>query len=119
MADLGTVAAPGRNDTCELVIRARLPGVDPEDVGITVSGDTLTIKAEQKVEHEEKGDNGGYSDRHSYSRSVRLPFEVNDEKISATLDEGVLTVRIQKLPQVPKTGRPIEVKRMRKDRAQG
>jgi HSP20 family protein len=120
MTDLGRLASAGRDDTCELVITAKLPGVDPEDVGVTVSGDTLTIKAEQKVEHEEKGDNGRYSDRQvgSFSRSVRLPFEVKDEEISATLDEAVLTVRVQKLPKVPTTGRPVEVKRTQKDRTQ-
>jgi HSP20 family protein len=121
MTDLGRLAAAGRDDTCELVITAKLPGVDPEDVDVTVSGDTLTIKAEQKVEHEENGDKGRYKDRQvgSFSRSVRLPFEVDGEEISATLEEGVLTVRVQKLPQVRKAEHPIEIKKMQKDRTQG
>jgi HSP20 family protein len=120
MTDLARLASAGRNDSCELVITAKLPGVDENDVDISVSGDTLTIKAEQKIEHEDKDDKGGYAKEEvaSFSRSVRLPFEVDDEEISATLDDGVLTVRVQKVPQVRTTQRRLEVKRLRRDRAQ-
>jgi HSP20 family protein len=121
MTDLGRLAAAGRNDSCELVITAKLPGVDENDVDISVSGDTLTIKGEQKIEHEDNDDKGRYADKEvaSFSRSVRLPFEVDDEEISATFDDGVLTIRVQKVPQVRTTERRLEVKRTRKDRAQG
>jgi hypothetical protein len=40
-------------------------------------------------------------DTRQLSRSIRLPFEVKEEKIDATLDDGVLTIRVQKLPVAP------------------
>jgi HSP20 family protein len=115
MVDLGTLT-PGRGDVFELLIKAELPGVDENDVDVTVSGDTLTIKAEKKVEHEEKGDDGRYVERRSglFSRSIKLPFEVQDEEMDATFDEGVLTIRVQKVSKAQRTVRRIEVKRVRK-----
>jgi HSP20 family protein len=116
MVDLGTLA-PGRDDYFELLITAQLPPVEEEDVDVTVSGDTLTIEAEKKVEHEGKGDDGRYVERRSalFSRSIRLPFEVKDEEMDATLDEGVLTIRILKVSEAQKTVRRVEVRRIRKD----
>jgi HSP20 family protein len=119
MADLRNPASARRDDTCELVITAKLPGVDEKDVDVAVSGDTLTIKAERKVEHQGKGGDERHPDRRAepFARSVRLPFEVSDEEINATFDEGVLTVRVQKLTEAPNT--PIEVKRIHKGLNQG
>jgi hypothetical protein len=89
MVDLGTLT-PGRDDVFELLITAQLPGVNEKDLDVTVSGDTLTIKAEKKVEREGKGDDGRYVESRSglFSRSIRLPFEVKDEEMDATFDEA-------------------------------
>jgi HSP20 family protein len=96
----------------ELVFTAEVPGVSEKDVEVTLSGDLLTIKGEKKAEHEEK--NGGYSymERRfgSFSRSVRLPFKVEDEKIDAQYDKGVLTIHIPKPADMQKSVRRIEVK---------
>jgi HSP20 family protein len=121
MVDLGTLAPARGDDVLELVIAAALPGVDEKDVEVTVSGDTLTIKCEKQVVHEETGDEGRYTERRtgSFSRSVRLPFEVRDEDVDANFDDGVLTIRLHKLPETKKTVRRIEVKRTHKDRHQG
>ena len=115
MVDLATLAPGHRDDVLELVITADLPGVDEKDVEVTLSGDTLTIKGEKKIEHEEKGDDGRYTERRvgSFSRSIRLPLEVQEEEIDANFDDGVLTTRVHKQPQAQKTVRRIEVKRTR------
>jgi HSP20 family molecular chaperone IbpA len=115
MVDLATLAPGHRDDVLELVITADLPGVDEKDVEVTLSGDTLTIKGEKKIEHEEKGDDGRYTERRvgSFSRSIRLPLEVEEEEIDANFDDGVLTIRVHKSPQAQKTVRRIEVKRTR------
>jgi HSP20 family protein len=119
--DLGKLAPDRPDDFFELLITAELPGVDEKDVDVTVSGDVLTIRAEKKVEHEEKGDEGRYVEHRSgvVSRSIRLPFEVKDEEMDATFDGGVLTVRVHKLPLAQKILRRIEVKRTRKERSEG
>ena len=80
-------------------VKADLPGLDRKDIDITLDRDTLTIKGEKKHEEETK-------ERHYYRverrtgtfyRTIRLPAEVNPEKIDATFKDGVLTVTLPKL----------------------
>ena len=96
----------------EIVVTAELPGLDEKDFEVTVAGDVLTIKGEKKAEHEEKNGDAYYMERRfgSFSRSVRLPFEVKDEQVDATYDKGVLTIRLPKPEEVQKAARRIEVK---------
>jgi HSP20 family protein len=96
----------------ELVVRAELPGLDQKDFEVTLAGDVLTIKGEKKAEHEQKDGDGYYTERRfgSFSRSVRLPFEVKDEKLDAKYDKGVLTIRVPKPAGAQKNVRRIEVK---------
>ena len=119
MVDMGTLAPNRHDDFFDLLITAELPGVDGKDVEVTVSGDTLTIWAEKKVEREETGDDGCYLERRSalISRSLRLPFEMKDEEMHGTFDKGVLTIRVRKVPEEQKTLRRIDVKRTRSGRA--
>jgi HSP20 family protein len=96
------------DDQLELLITAELPAVDEKEVEVRVSGgNTLTIKGQKKVESEGDGDDSF----RSFCRSIRLPFEVKEEKVDATLDDGVLTIRVQKLPEARKVERSIKVKR--------
>jgi HSP20 family protein len=89
-----------------------LPGVDEKDVSVTLANGLLTIKGEKKSEHEEKNSDATYVERRygSFSRTVRLPFEVGNEKVDAKYDKGVLTVRVPKPAEVQKAVRRIEVK---------
>lgn len=75
------------------VIRAELPGIDPEkDVDITVSNGQLTIKAERTETTATKGRSEfSYG---SFVRSVALPPGADDEDITATYDKGILTVSV-------------------------
>jgi HSP20 family protein len=79
---------------------------------MTLAGDLLTIKGEKKSEHEEKNGDATYIERRygSFRRSVRLPFEAGNEKVDATYDKGVLTIRVPKPAEVQKALRRIEVK---------
>jgi HSP20 family protein len=75
----------------EYVVRAELPGIDPEkDVDITVDDGVLTIRAERREEKEE----GGRSEFRygSFTRSVSLPAGADQEDISATYRDGILEV---------------------------
>ncbi len=80
-----------------LVIRADLPGIDPDkDVELTVSGGILHIEAERREEekHEEKGYVRQELRYGSLSRSLPLPEGVTEADITATYKAGVLEIRI-------------------------
>ncbi len=88
----------------EYVIEAPLPGVKPEDVKITAVRDMLTIRAALKpsIKPEEKPEKAGfYVRRERYegemSRTIALPTEIDPDKVVATYDQGVLTLRVPKV----------------------
>jgi HSP20 family protein len=80
----------------DLVVRAELPGVRPEDVDITVQDRVLTISGQRREEQEEQ--RGGYYVRErrsgSFSRSMSLPEGVDEDSIRARYENGVLEVTI-------------------------
>jgi HSP20 family protein len=89
-----------------VVARATLPGVKPEDLEITVSGDTLTIRGERQ--HEEKEKKQNYYRQESwhgtFARSVALPTQVNADRAEAVFENGVLKLTIPKAESAkPKT----------------
>jgi HSP20 family protein len=85
----------------EFVIRASLPGVKPEDVQITVHGDTLTIQGETKGVEEKKGEQWHLRERRfgSFHRSLSLATPVNSDKAQAQFEHGVLTLTLPKSEQ--------------------
>jgi HSP20 family protein len=93
----------------EIHVKAELPGMDPKEIEITLTGDLLTIKGEKKEEKEEKGENFHRRERRygSFSRSFRLPVEVKADSINAGYKDGVLTVTLPKAEK--ETARRIEV----------
>src|SRR3954470_16311324 len=80
------------------VVKASLPGVKPEDVEITVHGDTLTIRGESKGEEEKKGEHWHLRERRygSCQRSVALATPVNSDQAQAHYEHGVLTLTLPK-----------------------
>jgi HSP20 family protein len=97
----------------EVMITAELPGLDDKDFEVTVAGDILTLKGEKKSEHEQRSGDSYYAERRygSFSRSVRLPFELKDDAVEAKYDKGVLTVRVAKPAELQRPARQIEIKR--------
>jgi HSP20 family protein len=79
-------------------ITAEVPGLKPEDIELTLTGDILTLKGEKKHEHEEKTDDYHLVERSygSFQRSFRLPVEVDRAKLAATHKDGVLSVTLPK-----------------------
>jgi HSP20 family protein len=81
----------------DVVIRVELPGVKQEDVDISLHDNVLTISGERSDEQEEE--RGGYHIRErrygSFRRSVALPEGIDESKISARYEDGVLEVRVQ------------------------
>jgi HSP20 family protein len=80
-----------------IVIRAELPGVKPEDVDITLQDNVLTISGERKAEQEEE--RGGYHIKErrygSFSRSFTLPQGTDVSKINARYEHGVLELTVE------------------------
>lgn len=81
-----------------LVVKTELPGIDPKDVDISITDNTLTVKGEKKQEKEEKEENyhlieSGYG---SFFRSLPLPMEVERDKVKANYKNGVLKITMPK-----------------------
>ena len=94
----------------ELMVRAELPGMDPKEIDISLSGNVLTIKGGRKHEREEKKENFHLVERSSgsFSRTLQLPVEVKADKIEASYKDGVLSVKMPKTE--PETVKKVEVK---------
>ncbi|HHT9120465.1 MAG TPA: Hsp20/alpha crystallin family protein [Candidatus Hypogeohydataceae bacterium YC41] len=94
-----------------VIVRAELPGIDPKDVDISVSGDTLTIKGEKKEEKEEKGKTFYRMERSygAFVRSIELPTPVEADKAKADYKNGVLEITLPKVEQVKAKKIPIKV----------
>ncbi len=98
----------------DIVIKAELPGLDPKDIDISMTHDLLTIKGEkkhEKEEKEEKEENYHMIERSygSFTRSIRLPKEVQSEKIAASFKNGVLKVTLPKSEEAKKKEIKIKV----------
>jgi len=77
----------------EYVIRAELPGIDPDkDLEISIARGMLTIRAERHEEHE--GRHRSEFRYGAYERHMALPENIKDEEIKAAYDKGILTVTI-------------------------
>jgi HSP20 family protein len=94
-----------------ITIEAELPGVDEKDVSVTFNNGYLTIRGEKKTEREEKKENYYLAERSfgSFERSLRLPDTLDDSKIEARFDKGVLKVSAPKRPEAQKAERKIEI----------
>jgi HSP20 family protein len=82
----------------QFVLKADLPGLSEEDVSIEVEDGVLTVSGERKAEHEEKKE-GYYRVERSFGafrRSLTLPDGVDPEAVTASVDKGVLEIRIPK-----------------------
>ena len=83
----------------ELMVRAELPGVEKDDIEVTIAGDRLTIEAEREFEEEETKDSFyrhelGYGE---LRRTIGLPVEIDVEHIEAELKDGILNVVLPKV----------------------
>ncbi len=86
----------------DLLIEANLPGVKPEEVDITVEGNTLTIAGETRSSRKDEEGSTLIQEirRGTFSRTLTLPDGLEADKATATFEDGVLTLRIPKAEQV-------------------
>lgn len=80
----------------EIIIKSTIAGVKPEDVDVSINNDMLTIRGARQKEEEDGGKDYYYQECYwgAFSRSLILPVEVDADNVSASLKNGILTVRV-------------------------
>ena len=88
----------------EVIVKAELPGLSKEDLDVTLTESTLTLKGEKKKEEEVKEKNFYRSERSSGSfvRTIDLPSEVKTDQTKTSFKNGVLEVRLPKTEDAKK-----------------
>ena len=98
-----------------VIVKADLPGVDPDNVDINVTEDTVTIQAEKKEEIEEKKRDYLRKERRygAFARTLALPTQVVPDKAEAQFEKGTLTLTMPKA--APEKSKQVKVKIMGKE----
>jgi HSP20 family protein len=96
--------------TDAMMVTAEMPGVDPNDIEIALTGDVLTLKGEKEKRDEKKEERFHRVERiyGAFLRSVRLPMAVDGSKVTATFKNGVLVVTLPKTPASKGTMIPVK-----------
>ena len=86
----------------EIVVKAELPGVDRKDISLNLENNVLTLKGERKFEKETKEENYHRIERAygGFSRAFSIPATVDEEKIRADYQDGILRIALPKKEQV-------------------
>lgn len=94
----------------EVVVKAEIPGIDKEDIKVSVKDDVLTISGEKKREEREEGENWHRVERTygSFKRVLTLP-SVDNEKVEASYKDGILEIRLPKQESAKPKEIPIKV----------
>jgi HSP20 family protein len=96
----------------EIVLKAEVPGVNKEDIDISITKDSLTLKGEMKKESEVKDEDYYTCERTygSFSRTIALPVEVQSEMATASFKDGLLEIVLLKKEEAKPKEIKIEVK---------
>jgi HSP20 family protein len=94
-------------------VTAELPGIDEKNVEVSLADNALTIRGEKKAEKEDKGEGWFVSERSfgSFMRTIPLPVEIDEDKVTAQFRNGVLTVTLPAAADAERKARKIEVKK--------
>ena len=84
------------SNTDDILLTAELPGVKDKDIDLAINGDIFTIKGERRIEEPEEGKAYHRQERvhGKFSRTIKLPFAVNNDAVEASLKNGVLKVSL-------------------------
>ncbi len=98
----GQLALDVYQDKDNVIVKSTIAGVKPEDLDISLSTDTLTIRGERKVEEEVKDEDYFYQECYwgAFSRSLALPVEVDVDGAEADIKDGILTLTLPKASRV-------------------
>lgn len=80
----------------DIVLTAEMPGVEPDDLDISVHDRTLTLRCAQKEQEQKEGESYHRREcpRGSFTRRWQMPFEVQKDKIEARLENGILKLTL-------------------------
>lgn len=95
-----------------VVIRAELPGVEQEAIEVKIEGATLTIRGERKQDAKVRKENYHRIERYygPFQRSFLLPQTIDQERVNAACDKGVLTITLPKKELIKPKQITVEVK---------
>jgi HSP20 family protein len=101
----GQLAVDVHQDDDAVVVKTMTAGVNPNDIEITVSRDTITIRGNRESEHEVRDHDFFHKELYwgSFSRTIMLPCEVESEEASAREDHGLLTITLPKIDKNKQT----------------
>ena len=113
IADWFAPASEAAASTAAYRIAIELPGVDPDNVELSISDDILTVSGEKLSTREERGETWFFSEREygAFSRSFRLPPDADADGIAADMKDGVLTITIPKKGATESGRKRIEIRR--------
>jgi HSP20 family protein len=86
----------------DIVVTAALPGIKPDDLDVTITGQNLALRGELKADETVEHDQYIYRERRfgSFNRSFQLPVRVDGDRADASFSDGILTLRIPKADEV-------------------
>ena len=89
-------------DRDHVYVRAEMPGVNPQDLEITVKDNNLVLRGERKIPTADKNVNYHRRERESgyFRRLVRLPVPINADKVEASCKDGILTIVLAKPEEI-------------------
>jgi len=92
----------------DLVLNVELPGVDENDVNVSITGDLLTIKGERRFENQAKEQDVLHIERTygKFERMIQLPMAVQADRVKATYQDGLLEIKLPKAEEL----KPKEIK---------
>jgi HSP20 family protein len=98
----GSLAVDVYETDDNVVVKTEIPGVSAEDIDVSVTGDTLTVKAESREEEKVSRENYLRRERRigSYCRTVTLPGGLESDKAEADYTDGILTLTFPKAEEV-------------------
>jgi HSP20 family protein len=99
-------------DEESVVIKAEVPDIDQKDIEVRIEDNTLTLKGERKLDQSVRKDNYHRVERYygPFQRSFSIPPNIDQEKVKATCDRGVLTVILPKKAEKKPKQITVEVK---------
>ncbi len=97
----------------DMVVSAAVPGLKPEDVDISITGNTLTLNGEFRSEEEGERGNVHFQERRygKFQRSMSLPANTNAEEVDAVFEDGVLKITLPKAEEAKPKQIPVTVKK--------
>ena len=105
----GQLSVDVYQDAASIYIKSTIAGVEPEDIDISFDNDMITIRGKRKQDNAIRGEDYFYQECYwgGFSRSIILPVDVQEDKIKATIRNGILTIE---LPKAKKKDIKISVK---------